>query len=54
MDFNHSWDSSQYTKTSDLQADVAGDLIKNLRIKHDECILDVGCGIGNIRDCSYC
>ena len=48
MDFNHSWDSSQYTKTSDLQADVAGDLIKNLRIKHDECILDVGCGIGNI------
>lgn len=48
MNFNHSWDSSQYTKTSDLQAAVAGDLIKDLRIKPNENVLDVGCGIGNI------
>ncbi len=45
---NHSWNSSQYSKTSDLQAAVADELIKNLRIKPDEDILDVGCGIGNI------
>ena len=46
--FDHFWDSSQYAKTSDLQAAVADELIKNLQIKPDENVLDIGCGIGNI------
>lgn len=45
---NHLWDSSQYVKTSDLQATVADDLIEDLEIKPEEDVLDVGCGLGNI------
>lgn len=48
MNLHHSWNSSQYEKTSELQAAVADDLIKNLEIKPDENVLDVGCGLGNI------
>lgn len=45
---NHSWNTFQYARTSDLQAAAAEDLLKNLEIKPDEIVLDVGCGIGNI------
>jgi len=48
MSSNHSWNGSQYEKTSDVQAGVADDLIKDLGIKPRESVLDVGCGIGNI------
>ena len=45
---NHSWNTSQYSKTSDLQASASDELIENLQIKPDENVLDIGCGIGNI------
>ncbi|MBN2420421.1 MAG: class I SAM-dependent methyltransferase, partial [Deltaproteobacteria bacterium] len=46
--FNHTWNSTQYSKTSALQAAVSDELIKKLQIKPDEHVLDIGCGIGNI------
>ena len=48
MNSKYFWDSYQYTEISDLQAAVSVDLIKNLQIKSNENVLDVGCGIGNI------
>jgi trans-aconitate 2-methyltransferase len=48
MQLNHLWDSSQYARTSDLQASVAGDLIRDLAVKSDENVLDLGCGLGNL------
>lgn len=48
MNLYHSWNSSQYEKTSDLQAAVADDLIKNLAINPYDNVLDIGCGLGNI------
>lgn len=44
----HSWSGIQYARTSDLQADAAKELISNLAIKHDENVLDLGCGLGNL------
>lgn len=45
---NRSWDSVEYTRTSDLQANVAEELLSDLAIQPDENILDLGCGIGNL------
>lgn len=42
------WDSSQYARTSDLQASAANELICALEIKPDENVLDLGCGLGNL------
>lgn len=43
-----SWDSVQYAQTSDLQANVAKELISDLAIQPDENVLDLGCGLGNL------
>ena len=45
---NRSWDSIQYSKTSDFQANVAKELLSDLAIQPDENVLDFGCGIGNL------
>lgn len=45
---NRPWDSAQYARTSDLQANVAKELISDLAIEPDENVLDLGCGLGNL------
>ena len=45
---NDLWDTSQYARTSNLQAGVAANLIHDLEIKPHESVLDLGCGLGNL------
>lgn len=45
---NRFWDSGQYAQTSDLQANVAKELLSDLAIRPDENVLDLGCGLGNL------
>jgi len=40
------WDAEAYAKHSSAQAKWAGELLSKLKLKGNECVIDIGCGNG--------
>lgn len=44
----YEWDAKAYHESSDMQYDIALELLQKIEIKEDQCIIDAGCGSGRV------
>lgn len=42
------WDAAKYRSSSNLQKIIGHELLDNIQIKKTDCILDAGCGVGDL------